>query len=440
MSILRNLPSTAIILVLFISTVSASGEPLKTGSGTRAFPGAEGFGAHTPGGRGGAVLFVTNLDDYVPGKEPAIEGSLRAACSAAGPRTVIFRVSGTIALKTWIKIREPFLTLAGQTAPGGGICIKNYGVTLYTHDVIMRYLRIRPGDGIGRELAKEGKSWDTDAISIASPSRDIIIDHCSMSWANDEVCSVSGEGITNVTVQWSIISESLNHSTHYKGDHGYGSLLRCNGALSFHHNLYAFHKSRSPRPGTYPDDGSKGVILLDFRNNVMHRGGSGYSAADPVRMNFIANYHPDTPFKASDTCTYFAEDNRGVFSGGKQLPQAHPVAVVRTQSAEEARKSVFDSAGATLPKRDLVDQRVMELVRTGKGALIDSADDVGGWPALESVSPPDDTDKDGMPDAWETKYGFDPRSPSDNVQDKDQDGYTNLEEFLNGTSPGVKDE
>lgn len=399
-----------------------------------AFPGAEGAGAWTPGGRGGAVLFVENLKDYLPGQQQPIAGSLRAAVDAKGPRTIVFRVAGTIELKATLTIREPFVTIAGQSAPGGGICTKNFGVNVKTHDVIIRYLRCRPGDEVGRALAKKGKDWETDALSVSAPGRDVILDHCSASWANDEVCSVSGAGITNVTVQWCIISESLNESTHGKGNHGYGSLIRANGAVSFHHNLYAFHRSRSPRPGTY----GEGSILFDFRNNVMYRGGQGYSAADPVRMNFVANHHPDTPFKATDTCYHYSTGNQGKIRGG--VPQVEPFATapVTTSSAEDARVAVLAEAGARLPVRDAVDLRVLELVRSGRGKLVNRAEEVGGWPELPSPPPLPDRDNDGMPDAWEEMHGLDPDTPNHNA-DQDGDGYTDLEEFLNGTDPNRAD-
>lgn len=395
-----------------------------------AFPGAEGAGAHAVGGRGGAVLFVTNLDDYHPDHDAPVAGSLRAAIDTKGPRTILFNISGTIELKNTLVITEPFVTVAGQSAPGGGICTKNYGIVIKTHDVILRYIRCRPGDEVGRALAKEGKDWSTDALSIGAPSRDVIVDHCSASWANDEVCSVTGDGTTNITVQWSIISESLNESTHGKGSHGYGSLIRANGAVSFHHNLYAFHRSRSPRPGTYGD----GSILFDFRNNVMYQGGQGYSAEDPVRMNFVANYHPDTPFKATDTCAHFTGGNRGEILGGKAQVLPYETAPVTTHSAEEARTMVLECAGATLPARDGVDARLVTLVREGGGQLVNRVDEVGGWPALEAASPAPDGDNDGIPDAWEREFGLDPAS-ADHHGDKDGDGYTNLEEFLNATAP-----
>ena len=345
--------------------------------GTLAFPGAEGFGAHSRGGRDGKIIVVSNLKDYIPGKDSVIEGSFRAACEAKGPRIVVFEISGNIGLMDHLTIREPYITISGETAPGGGICTKNYGLYIATHDVIMRYIRSRPGDHVGREQTG-GKSWAVHAMRIIPGGRSVILDHCSFSWANDEVCSVGGEGITDITVQWCIISESLNWSTHPKAPHGYGSLIRSNGNVSFHHNLYALHRSRSPRPGTY----GEGSILFDFRNNLMYKGGLGYTAADPVRMNFIGNYHPTTPFAATDSCEYYSRGNTGVISGGIKRQEEFDVAPVSTTSAEEAREMIIENCGAILPERDAVDTRVIGYVKTGKGMLINSADEVGGWPEL----------------------------------------------------------
>lgn len=194
---------------LAIGHASAQGIP--------AFPGAEGFGAFARGGRGGDVLLVTTLEDYRPGTDTAIPGSLRAACEAKGARIVVFRVSGIIRLKASLQITEPFLTIAGQSAPGRGVCLVDYACSLSNvHDVVIRYLRCRPGDRAGVEL---------DALSTGGGCKNVILDHCSASWANDEVLSVSGAGQDNITVQWCFITESMDQSHHQKGAHGYGTLL-----------------------------------------------------------------------------------------------------------------------------------------------------------------------------------------------------------------------
>ncbi len=416
---------------------------------TKAFPTAEGFGAWSKGGRGGQVLFVTNLNDDGP-------GSLRSAVESPGPRIVVFRVSGVIELESPLVITEPYLTIAGQTAPGDGICIKNYGTTVRnTHDVIIRYMRFRPGDVEGREL---------DALSVYQ-SRHVIIDHCSASWGTDETLSVTGEGTDSITVQWCIISESLNNSVHSKGEHGYGSLLRVDGNLTFHHNLYAHHKSRNPRPGTYGDM-NRGCFLY-FRNNVIYDWGTraGYSAEDKATVNYVANYLKPGPSTEEEREAYafsiggsatslFVDDNYLEGYPGKardnwqliwipgdlteadvRLPVPLTAAPVHTDPAGTAYRQVLAEAGATLPQRDPVDVRVVRHVQTGTGEIIDSQREVGSWPDYRTQEPPMDSDADGMPDEWERKHNLDARDPGDSRQDQDDDGYTNIEEYLNGTDP-----
>ncbi len=411
----------------------------------RAFPTAEGFGAYAQGGRGGEVLFVTNLDD-------SGAGSLRAAIEAEGRRTVVFRTSGIIELKSGLRVRESYLTIAGQTATGDGICLKNFGFSVTTHDVIIRHLRFRTGDEPGPAYKAKGRGFAPDAVSIGSPSRNVIFDHCSASWSIDECLSVSGEGISNVTVQWCMITESLNDSFHPKGPHGYGSLLRCNGDVTFHHNIYAHHRSRSPRPGTYGD----GSILLDFRNNVIYDS-SGYSAADPVRMNYIANFirrprgavfrigGPTTRLYASgnhlDGGGEANQDNWRLMAGATAANRAaepFPVAKVKTHDAQDVSERILQLCGATLPKRDAVDARIVRQIRSGTGDLIDSQTEVDGWPDYDSAPSPPDSDEDGMPDSWEKQHEL-KVGIHDHNDDIDRDGYTNIEEYLNETEPRLAD-
>lgn len=417
-----------------------------------AFPGAEGFGANTPGGRGGKVLVVTNLEDFLPREKP-IEGSLRAACMTKGPRIVVFRVSGTIPLKAPLDIREPFLTLAGQSAPGDGICLKNFGLSILTNDVVVRHLRVRPGDELGPEYKKAGKSFTPDGISIAGAARNVVVDHCSVSWAIDECLSVSGAGITDVTVQWCIVSESLNDSFHNKGKHGYASLLRCNGNLSFHHNLYAHHSSRSPRPGTY----GEGSVLLDFRNNVIHDS-VGYSAADPVRMNYVGNFikrpRKESAFNVGgEKTSLFAAGNEMERDGQvitdqwtivsrateqNRVEKEFPVPPVNVTNPRILCAVFQRECGATLPRRDKVDERIIDQLIKGAGNLINSQAEVGGYPELRTKNVPADADNDGMPDAWEKEHGLDAANAADAAKDADGDGYTNIEEFLNRKDPTKK--
>jgi hypothetical protein len=440
-------------MVIALSTLFITG----TISAVPAFPGAEGFGAGSLGGRGGKVLFVTNLNDGGP-------GSLRAAIQAYGPRTVIFRGSGTIVLKSTLAIRNSHITIAGQTAPGDGICLKDYGLSIAADHVVVRHIRCRPGDNTGGE---------PDAISI-SKGRDIIVDHCSASWAVDETLSAStSRGLGNVTVQWCIISESLNDSTHHKGAHGYGALIRggWGNGYTYHHNLFAHHKARVPRPGNYNDrsEDPEGFIF-DFRNNVIYNwGGScaGYNADGSngtnsiTKMNFVGNYYKRGVNSSGDLA--FSESTRSArawFSGNcmngeypyepwslvkfskfspvdiQNYMQSEPIPVraARTDDAVTAYRRVLAEGGAVLPKRDSVDARIVEEVEAGTGRIINDEEDVGGWPELKSAEPPKDGDRDGMPDEWEKRHGFDAEDPADRNGDADGDGYTNLEEYLNGIS------
>ncbi|TKJ35920.1 MAG: pectate lyase [Planctomycetes bacterium B3_Pla] len=423
-----------------------------------AFPGAEGFGAQSLGGRGGKVLFVTNLNDAGP-------DSLRAAVEADGPRTVVFRVSGTIALKSTLAIRNSHITIAGQTAPGDGICLKNHALAIAADHVIVRYIRCRPGDNTEAE---------SDALSISS-GRDIIVDHCSASWSVDETLSASTGGqLGNVTVQWCIISESLHDSSHHKGAHGYGSLIRggWGNGYTFHHNLYAHHHARLPRPGNY-NDRSKDPdgFIFDFRNNVIYNWAgraAGYNADGSngtnsiTKMNFVGNYYKTGVNSAGSLA--FSESTRSAraWFGGNCMNgscpaepwslvtfsdfsprdlgayiQSEPISVppVRTDDAVAAYKRVLTEAGAVLPKRDAVDSRIVGEVGTGTGKIINDEDEVGGWPELKSARPPKDSDRDGMPDDWEKRNGLDASDSADGSADADADGYTNLEEYLDGIKP-----
>lgn len=412
-----------------------------------AFPGAEGAGRFALGGRGGQVLFVTNLDDSGP-------GSLRAAVEAKGPRTILFRVSGTISLLKPLVIREGRVTIAGQSAPGGGITLRDHMLQISADDVVVRYIRARLGD--------ESKT-ESDAVTITKGRR-IILDHISASWSVDETLSVSanftdpGQGFYDVTVQWSIIAESLTRSLHAKGEHGYGSLIRGGrgSKASFHHNLWASHSARMPRPGNYsgPEVDPIGAFF-DFRSNVFYnwgRGRAGYNAdkATLVRYNFVDNAYVTGPqsqkpiaFDESDVLAraYFAGNSMngtipadpwslvtGVQPEGYRLAQPVEVAPVAPDPAASAFARVLAGAGAS-KIRDAVDLRVVAGVRDRTGRQIDSQAEVGGWPALASGPAPRDSDKDGMPDAWERRHRLDPQVDDANG-DADRDGYTNLEQWL----------
>lgn len=436
-----------------------------------AFPTAEGYGKYTVGGRGGKVYEVVNLND-------SGEGSLRAAVEAEGPRTVVFRVSGTIKLEKDLRIKNPFITIAGQTAPGDGITLRGFPLMIDADEVIVRYIRVRLGNESGGE---------TDAIS-SRYTTNLILDHISASWSIDETMSIyHGK---NVTVQWCVISESLYNSNHQKGNHGFGGIWGSNYS-TYHHNLIASHSNRNPR---FASGGGN----IDYRNNVVYNWGYestyggevnqvGNEKFNFTNINMVANYYKVGPAtepgqisqriaapwsrnKAADYGKWYIADNilegnqsvsknnwLGVhpqdgseYLEGLKLDQPWPAMAINQQNADEAFKVVLANAGAVFPKRDAVDLRIIDEVRNGNATyegvtykndhkvadkskntgIIDTQEDVGGWPLLQSVPAPVDTDHDGVPDAWEKQNGLDPNNASDgNTLGKD--GYTMLEKYLN---------
>jgi hypothetical protein len=441
---------TVIVCAMLAVVVPSRGaEPTRA---LPAFPGAEGFGTETPGGRGGRVIEVTNLDDRGP-------GSFRAAVQADGPRIVVFRVAGNIALRSSINIRTPYLTIAGQSAPGDGVCLINYPLVLAnTHDVVVRFLRVRPGDQNNK---------DVDSLGGRNV-KNVIVDHCSASWSIDECVTFYGN--QNVTVQWCLIGESLRASHHEKGAHGFGGIWGGKNG-SYHHNLLAHHSSRNPRfAGNDPP--------IDFRNNVIYNWGynSAYGGENSA-VNIVANYYKPGPATKSGCrnrildgsgsggrwyitgnfvdgdATVTADNWRGVhkaYAALRVLRATEPFASapVRTQTAADAYSQVLAQVGATLPRRDLWDARVVEEVRTGTAhfgktyegggrGIIDSPADVGGWPVLTSSPAAPDRDHDGIADAWESTHGLDPTDPNDGPRDRDGDGYTNVEEYLNALVPAA---
>lgn len=431
-----------------------------------AFPGAEGGGKYCTGGRGGKILFVENLNDK--GK-----GSFRHAIEDDGPRIIVFRVSGTIELNKLLHIKNGDLTIAGQTAPGEGICLKNYGIRVDADNVIIRYIRVRPGDEIQEE---------NDAI-YGLRNKNTMIDHCSFSWGMDEVASFYDN--ENFSMQWCIISESLYNSFHHKGPHGYGGIW---GGLnaSFHHNLISDHSSRNPRfcGSRYSDDPER--EKTDFRNNVIYNWGhNSIYGGEAGSYNVVNNYFKPGPatkgnkqYRILDLTQVFytprinrdtlyagkfyidgnevegypeiAKDNwdRGVQGSDvdessknkSRLEEPIPHSPVKTTKAKTAYEEVLKHAGANL-HRDEIDQRIIVEVRTGtesygvsfkggKNGIIDSPGDVGGWPVLKSLSPPSDSDNDGMPDQWEMKHKLDPKKADASQHVLDED-YTNIEVYIN---------
>ena len=431
-----------------LALVFASALQAPAGAQQLAFPGAEGAGRFALGGRGGRVIAVTSLEDSGP-------GSFRAAVEAAGPRTIIFRVSGTIALKTDLVLSNGRVTIAGQTAPGDGITLKDRPFKIAADDVVVRYIRSRLGAASGTQ---------EDAISVQQGRR-IILDHVSASWSIDEVLSSSahydkaGEGIWDLTVQWSIIANSLRKSNHDKGAHGYGSLVRgARGSKSsYHHNLWANHLDRMPRPGNYslPHEDKVGGFL-DFRSNVFYnwgkdRSGYNYDMSTVIAYNFVDNSYIAGPDSKGDFAfeernqlarAHFAGNSmngviprrqdrlvKGATPSGYWMAKPFEVAPVARDPAPSAQARVLARAGASL-RRDDIDRKIVEGVLSRTGRIIDNETEDGGWPALRSLPAPSDTDADGMPDAWERRRGFDP-ARDDSAGDRDRDGWTNIEEYLN---------
>lgn len=405
-----------------------------------AFPGAQGFGSTTPGGRGGVVYEVTNLND-------SGSGSLRAACQASGARIVVFRVGGTIDLQSAITIDNPFITIAGQTAPGGGICLKGNELVVKTHDVIIRGLRIRVGGNGGLDgLRLSGNDGQI---------RDIIVDHCSVSWAGDENLSTFLD-VTDATFSWNIISEALNPTAQ-----SFGLLLGKNGAanISVHHNLFIHNRARQPKVANANSAEVINNVIYDYENKGTAVAGGG------ARANIIGNQYIPGPGTFANkkginlevntgTATVYVKDNLGpgretnsgddwlVVAGSEQYRSMTPALTpsgISADPVEHLFQLLLDNAGAIAPQRDPVDNRVVQDVRDGTGHLIDSEIDVGGWPQLDAGTPAPDTDHDGMPNDWEIAFGLDPNDPADQNQDRDSDGYTNVEEYINGFLPPFTD-
>ena len=530
-----------------IQTWAAKGKPYVPGAAEPgdlpqatipAFPGAEGGGMYSFGGRGGQVIVVTNLNDSGP-------GSFREACETAGPRIVIFNVAGIIELKNRIVIRAPYITISGATAPGDGVCIAGNTVELETHDIVIRHMRFRRGATDATER--------NDSIG-GNPVGNVIIDHVSASWGLDENMSMyrhmhdqDGNPNTpdlklptvNITIQNSIFSEGLN--TYH---HAFGSTI---GGLNstFHHNLWASNTGRNPSVGMIGDFTFVNNVVFNYRHRTVDGGdhrsfftlinnyfkpgpgtpdediayrllkpesersrtvvnnfGKAYVDGNVVegyervtKNNWDGGVQPDVttreewmadrmklvPKDPAKRDAYIAKTKAQLaemtFATGSldealaaiRVNEPFKHAPITIQPARDAFETVLANSGATLPRRDAVDERVVNMVRTGhvakttiapeskakaaavrydqkwidemaemvtKGFITEPAE-VGGYPKYEG-KPYTDTDGDGLPDEWETKHGLDPKSPADATGDLNGDGYMNIEAFINGTDPRAK--
>ena len=427
-----------------------------------AFPGAEGYGRFAKGGRGGDVYHVTNLND-------SGAGSLRDAIKtkkADVPRTVVFDVGGTIVLKKELRVEGvKGLTLAGQTAPGGGIAVRDHGIQFNKcSDVIVRFMRFRLGDETKTSEDVIGFGPEKDGCT------DVILDHVTATWGIDGIMDVYAAD--RFTMQWCLFGEALNDSTHHKKQpHAMlMSFRKIKGNISIHHNLLFSSRDRHPTLGGYPPPESAADSIFDFRNNVIYNWEGACNLATG-RFNLVANYWrpgPNTDFKrdffpiapkaeAQNVTTGFLNgnvfewkpewnaDNYAAFQwgvrGGKYIGEvtkekfAQVAEVVPeserpvTQRAEVAYELVLTKVGAS-KMRDAADQRVIAGVKERTHRRIDSQKEVGGWPKLGSGTAAADSDRDGMPDAWEKMHSLDANDPTDGNATL-KNGYTNLERYLN---------
>ena len=456
---------------------------------TPAFPGAEGDGMYTTGGRGGQIVYVTKLTD------DGSVGTLRWAINLTGARIILFKVAGLIPLTSELRIKNGNLTIVGQSAPGDGICIKNYPVVLQGSNIIIRYMRFRMGDEAAEADKQAGiidYGWDGADAIWGRDMTNVMIDHCSMSWNIDECSSFYDN--KNFTLQWCVMAESMRNSVHSKGGHGYGGIWGGEPA-TFHHNILAFHDSRNPRFCGSRYTNSAATERVNFVNNVVYNwgGNSGY-AGEGGSYNMINNYYRSGIAKSTGASSYRifspnADDGSNsqplgtwgkFYLSGNMMRNYSPVTldnwlgfqpvslgtkniadlkstipfsspVISTQTAENAYNSVTSYAGASL-KRDAVDSRIIGNILNGTvsctagsngstNGFIDSQKDVGGWPAYTYVvnDVPADTDSDGMPDAWETAHGLNPNSATDGASTSLDGNYPNVEVYLNSLVKSITD-
>jgi pectate lyase len=422
----------------------------------KAFPTAEGYGQDAVGGRGGRLLEVTTLADSGP-------GSLRAAVEAEGRRIVVFRVAGTITLRERLLIDDPYLTVAGQSAPGDGIQIRNSpdstseAIRIETHDVVVRFLRVRPGP-------TSAPTCCSGAVTIINGAHDVILDHVSMSWGVDENVS-SGNGAHDFTIQWSIIAQALDDSTHEEGPHSFGLLVgswsddhppSTHRNVALHHNLFAHNSRRNPRVTNAGHVVVANNLVYNWREAAIQVGDhSGVRFAVAILGNrFLPGpetatgpeVQVDQDLDPTPGFELYLDGNTGPNQpDGDQdqrallPPEAAGWVVddptfswpaISVTSAARSADQVLRNAGATVPARDQVDRAIVQSVRQRSGQLVDDPEDAGGWPSLAAGAPLPDRDHDGMPDAWERRHGLDPSDPDDGRR-RAPSGYTWVEVHLN---------
>ncbi len=425
-----------------------------------AFPGAEGYGRFARGGRGGKVVVVSNLNDSGP-------GSLRAAVeNEIGPRTIVFNVSGLITLKSRLNITDPYVTIAGQTAPGKGICIRHATFGITGNDVIVRFIRVR--------LGKPNVSYGGMGLTGCDYS---IVDHCSISWTMDE--AFSSRGAKNITLQRTLISEALNVAGHHNYPPGkpHGFAASIGGDIgSFHHNLLADNYGRNWSLAGGVNGNGQYTGRMDIRNNVVYNWGTRATDGGANEVNFVNNYYKPgagtTFFYAlnaqhegygSGMQRYYFKGNvmPGVFKEknekrGRKISGEVNYATyvnspffpahVTTQTADNAYKNVLSDVGCNEPVIDDHDIRMVTETLdstfslrgsvSGKPGFPDNQADAGGWEHYPEVHRPQnwDSDQDGLPDWWEEIHGLNLHSAkgdfSDANADKDRDGITNLDIYL----------
>ncbi len=396
------------------------------------------------------MIYVVNTNDTGP-------GSLRDCIEASGPRVCIFRTGGTITLREEpLVVRNPFLTIAGETAPGGGIAIRNSetqilpSIEILTNDVIIRHIRLRPGPHVREACCSGGLGMYSEA------AKNIMLDHISASWGSDE--TIDSEDASNFTWQWGITSEPLVEGGPGKENRARNMLFTKGGNVSVHHSLFAFGKFRNPQikmkiPGAVAD-----VVNNVFFSPVWQYVVSFGDEWAHIHANVIGNYkiagkklrndhlvhlfiesglghsiyvkdNYDEPYRTEptqDDSFVLAEDQRRFI-----VPAPFDVPTIRTSAPMAAYEQVLANAGATKPERDGVDRRIIEDIKSGSGRLLKKDPrDVGGWPDLAAGTPYPDDDMDGISGDWEVKNGIDPTNTNDGQQDMDDDGWTNLEEFL----------